>query len=278
MTKQPDGESRLDAINTPWSLLRLAHHETVPGTAAARGAWSCAATRRSATTSALVRDDQDADDLSQEVVMRLMRGQFANANPERGSFRRMLMVATHNLVRTWWSRRQRNLGSDIDLGAVAGLQEESDLEARALAHWKQAVLEMAWKSLEDYERNHPASLAYTVLRLRAENPDDDSDTLAIRLSSKTGKTFRPDATRQQLRRARIRFAQGLLEEIARGLDDPTPENVEEELIETGLMPYVQDLLPADWRSRGELRRGTLRVRENSTLSERGHARRVGEGK
>jgi hypothetical protein len=201
---------------------------------------------------ALVRDEQDADDVSQQVVMRLLSGQFAAASPDRGSFRRMLMVAAHNLVRTFWSRKQRGAGVDLDLGALAGRPEESALEAEALAAWKEAVLDMAWKALQEYERGHPGSVAFTVLRLRADHPDDDSDALARRLSEKTGKAFRADALRQQLRRSRVRFAQALLEEVARSLDEPTPERVEEELIETGLRPYVQDLLPADWRTRGEL--------------------------
>ena len=78
--------------------------------------------------------------------------------------------------------------------------------------------------------------------LRADHPDDDSEQQAARLSQATGKTFRADAARQQLRRARARFAELLLEEIARTLDQPTPERVQEELIELGLMDYVRDFL------------------------------------
>jgi RNA polymerase sigma factor (sigma-70 family) len=255
MSQRPNDTTpnRLDQIPTQWSLLRIAHRDSVTGAGAARNALVlryAAAIRN--YVGALVRDEYDADEVAQEVVMRLLRGQFASASPERGSFRRMLMVATHNLVRTYWSKKQRRTGSDVDLSTVAGRQEASALDAEALASWKKTVLEMAWKALEEYQREHPGSVAYTLLRLRANHPDDDSDALAGRLSAAVGKPFRADAMRQQLRRARVRFAQVLLEEIARSLDDPTPEHVEEELIETGLMPYVQDLLPADWRTRGEL--------------------------
>ena len=45
----------------------------------------------------------------------------------------------------------------------------------------------------------------------------------------------------------------LTEEIARCLDDPTPERVEEELAESGLLEYVRDFLSPAWRTRGELR-------------------------
>jgi DNA-directed RNA polymerase specialized sigma24 family protein len=245
--------TRLDQIPTQWSLLRIAHRNSMTGSGEARNVLVlryAAAIRN--YVGALIRNEHDADEVSQEVVIRLLRGQFASATPERGSFRRLLMVATHNLVRTYWSRQQRKPRADIDLGSIAGAAEESALEAEALASWKQSLLDMAWKGLEEYQNEHPGTVAYTLLRLRADYPDDESEALAGRLSAAAGKPFRADAVRQQLRRARVRFAQILLEEVSRGLDEPTPARVEEELIETGLMPYVEDLLPTDWRTRGEL--------------------------
>ena len=92
-----------------------------------------------------------------------------------------------------------------------------------------------------------------MLRLRADHPDDDMERLAARLSEKTGKPFQAAALRQQLRRSRLRFAQLLVEEVAAGLDDPTPGRVEEELRETGLYAYVSDFLPPNWRNTGVLR-------------------------
>ena len=38
-------------------------------------------------------------------------------------------------------------------------------------------------------------------------------------------------------------------EIADGLEDSSPDDVEEELASLGLMDYVRDLLPADWKQR-----------------------------
>jgi hypothetical protein len=163
----------------------------------------------------------------------------------------MLAVAAHNLVRNYWQRKRKQAGVDLDIGALAAPEATPEVEAEAAAAWRQSMLDLAWKALEDYERATPGSVSWTVLRLRAEHPGDDSEGLAARLSQRTGRPFRPDAIRQQLRRARVRFAQALLEEVARGLDDPTPQRVEEELIEVGLMEYVQDFLPADWRNPGQ---------------------------
>lgn len=245
---------RLDEIPTQWSLLRLAHRDSLLASGEARNALVlryAGAIRH--YVGALVRDEQEADELAQEVVMRLLKGQFAAASPERGSFRRMLMVAAHNLVRTHYARKNRRASTDVDLALIGELPDEPALEAEGLARWKQALLELAWKALEEHERHTAGSVAHAVLRLRAEHPDDSSDQLAARLSAKVGKPVKADTLRQHLRRARVRFAQAVLEEVARGLDDPTPARVEEELIETGLMPYVQDLLPDDWRTRGQLK-------------------------
>src|SRR5215467_9141490 len=123
--------------------------------------------------------------------------------------------------------------------------EESPYDDQLLATWRRSLLDMTWSALEEYQRAHKGSVSFTLLRLRADFPDDDSEQLAARLSDVLGRKVRADAVRQQLRRARLRFAQLLLEEVARGLDDPTPERVEEELVEIGLMDYVGDFLPPD---------------------------------
>jgi DNA-directed RNA polymerase specialized sigma24 family protein len=245
--------TRLDEIPTRWSLLRLAHRATLSTAQEARNALVLRYARAIRNyVGALIRCEQDADEVAQEVVVRLLRGQFAAADPHKGSFRRLLMVAAHNLVRTYWAKQRRQPLGDIDLEGVAHEPEELALEEECLANWKKAVLELAWKALEEYQLSHPGSIACTVLRLRAQYPDDDSETLARRLGEKLGKPFSADALRQQLRRARVRFAQGLIEEVASGLNEPTPSRVEEELIEAGLMPYVRDFLPPDWRTSGEL--------------------------
>jgi hypothetical protein len=112
---------------------------------------------------------------------------------------------------------------------------------------------MTWRALESYQATTSGSVAYTLLRLRTDFPDDDSAALADRLTAASGKSFNAAGARQQLRRARLRFAQLLVEEIARGLPHPSPEAVEEELASLGLMEYVREFLPDDWREKGELR-------------------------
>ena len=97
------------------------------------------------------------------------------------------------------------------------------------------------------------NVSYTLLRLRARYPDDDTGQLAGRLAGAVGRDYQLAAVRQQLRRARLRFAQLLVEEVSRSLDEPTPDRVEQELVDTGLMEYIRDFLPSDWRETGQLR-------------------------
>jgi hypothetical protein len=72
------------------------------------------------------------------------------------------------------------------------------------------------------------------------------------LAEKLGVPVRPDAGRQMLRRARLRFADLLMKEIALGLDDATPQEIEEELAALGLLEHVRDFLPSDWKESGKL--------------------------
>src|SRR5262245_15992744 len=194
-----DSPRRLDEIPTQWSLLNLAHRASLVTSGEARNVLVLRYARAIRNyVGALVRDQQEADELAQEVVMRLLKGQFAAASPDKGSFRRMLMVAAHNLVRSHFSRKGRQAASAVEIGEIAALPDEPELEAEGLARWKQALLELAWKALEEHERASPGSIAFTVLRLRAERPDESSEQLAATLSAKLGKPVRPDALRQQL--------------------------------------------------------------------------------
>ena len=89
-------------------------------------------------------------------------------------------------------------------------------------------------------------MAYTVLRLRSDHPGLDSKQLAEKLSARLHREVRPEALRQQLRRARIRFAEMVVEEVTQGLDTTDPSRIQEELICLGIYEYVKDVLPEDW--------------------------------
>jgi RNA polymerase sigma factor (sigma-70 family) len=249
-----EATARLDEINTRWSLMRLAVEASFTDSGPARQTLVLrynGAIRK--YIGAIVPNQQDADDLAQETLVRILRGDFAGADPERGRFRDLLKVALRNMARTFWSKQQKRAGAPVDLNLLGDDSQTEETERDWQTTWQNAVLSMTWRSLEAYEQSQPGCVAHTVLRLRSDHPDDDSEQLAKRLSTAVGRLFAAAATRQQLRRARLRFAQLLVEEVARGLKDPSPDRVEEELRDLGLFPYVADFLTADWKSRGELR-------------------------
>ena len=243
MTESEHQPSRLEAISTRWTLFRRAHQGSIASAGDARDAlvlrYSPAVCRY---VGAMIRNDQDADDVSQDVVLRLLAGDFAGADPQRGRFRDFLKTAIRNMVRNFWSRQKRRRPVDVDVGRLESEQDDPD-EGPWLAAWRRSVLDLAWKALEQHQRSRAGSVCYTLLRLRTDHPDDTSEQLAARLSEQAGKPFRAAAVRQQLHRARSRFAELLVDEVANGLDGPTPQRTEDELIALGLWELVRDFLP-----------------------------------
>jgi hypothetical protein len=180
------------------------------------------------------------------LVMRLMQGDFAGADPARGRFRDLLKTAIRNMVRDRWNRQKRRRTVDYAVDDVAAEREDDDCW---IGQWRESVLDLAWKALEQDEQAQAGGGAYTLLRLRADFPDDSSEQLAARFSQRVGQSFRADAVRQKLRRARLQFADLLISEIAKGLKNPSPEKIEDELVALGLIDLVRALLPDDWKSK-----------------------------
>ncbi len=63
--------------------------------------------------------------------------------------------------------------------------------------------------------------------------------MAQALGTQLGKKLTAAGVRQTLHRAREKFAELLIQEVSRSIDDPTHERVEEELIDLGLQSYCR---------------------------------------
>ncbi len=237
---------RIDAISTRWSLLRLAQG-THPDTTKARQMlvlrYSSAVRRY---VGAIVRKGDDADELAQEVVLRLMRGDFAGADPTRGRFRDFLKIAVRNMIQNHWAKSSRR---KTDTLTADPLTADTERDTAWLGVWQKSVLDHA---LESCRHDESSSGSYTLLKLRMELPEATSDELAEKLSVKLNTTIRPDACRQMLRRARFKLAEALIEEIKNGLDDESPARVLDELAALELLEQVKDFLPGDYAQSGKL--------------------------
>jgi RNA polymerase sigma-70 factor (ECF subfamily) len=234
----PDDEAApaLDQISTRWPLL---------GDAAQFVLRYAPAIRK--YLRALLRDADDAEEVAQEFLVKgLLRG-FVRTTHLQGRFRNYLKTAVRNAALNYLQRQRGARRADLDPDRLAAPEEPSSPDDQAwLAEWRRCALQRAWEALDSHQRQARGSLCYTVLRLAVDHQDEDSTALAARAAEQTGRPLRPDAFRKQLSRARRLFAEFLLAEVTQTLEEPTPDRVQEELVETGLMPYVRDFLPPEW--------------------------------
>jgi len=242
----------LGNMQTQWSMIRKAHQASGVGESASGARQSLVmryapAIRR--FVQIVVRDPTMADELSQDAIVRVLSGDFAGADPERGRFRDLLKTAIRNMAKNYWAKENRRSTADFDLSLLDDKgQEVQKLEEEWTTQWRENVLAIVWDKLLDWQNSQSTSVAHTVLKLRSEFPEASSTELATHLSKKTGREYKPDNTRQLLRRARVRFVEVLVSEVADGLNTPSSDDLKEELVELGLYASVKDLLPSEMKS------------------------------
>ncbi len=185
---------------------------------------------------AILKDAHDTDDVSQDFLLRVLEHGFANADPDRGRFRDYLKRAVRNAALT---RLRRKANAPL----TGDVPDDPAAEEEFVQDWRRCLLDRAWRGLERHQRQSPGNLAHTVLRLAVDHPEEDSERLAARAAEQASRPLRADAFRKQLSRARKLFARLLIQEVAQTLEKPTPELLEEELAELGLMEYVREYLP-----------------------------------
>jgi hypothetical protein len=200
---------------------------------------------------ALIKNTHDADEVVQDFFLKIteLHG-FFRVRAERGRFRDYLKTAIRNAALNFL--RYKQPASPIDSALWLRLtadKAQPEAEQTWLEEWRRCLLERAWHALELRQKASRGSLAHTVLRLIVEEPEKDSSELAARTSLLAGRPIRADAFRKQVSRARLLFAQALVDEVAQTLDKPTPAEVQEELMELSLWQYVRNYLPADWSAR-----------------------------
>jgi RNA polymerase sigma-70 factor (ECF subfamily) len=233
-------EQRLSRISTSWTVLRQANDG--PADAAVAAQQLLLQRYGGAIYRYILRavgDPAVADDLTQEFGLRLIRGQFHRADPDRGRFRDYVKTVLFHLVskyRKGLHKQPRPMSTDSpEFVNLAAVPEDADREFDA--SWRDELLARAWEALA---RTH--SRFHAVLRLRADHPDMGSAEMAAQLTQQLGKPFTADAVRQNLRRARETFADLLLDEVAQSLEAPTAERLQEELAELTLLEYCRSAL------------------------------------
>jgi RNA polymerase sigma-70 factor (ECF subfamily) len=236
-----DISNRLSQIQTRWTVVFTAHQE---GDAAARAQSELAQRYLGAIYRYIlgtVHDPHRADDLAQEFAVRLVRGDFRKATPERGRFRDFVKTAVRNMI-TDDLRKKRPHQLDSDYPEPAAPQETVvGSDETFLERWREELISRAWEGLAvvEAETGQPY---HTVLRQKASNPQLRSSQIAQQLSQERGKPINEVTVRKMVQRSREKFADLLLEEVGRSIQSTSRQEIEEELIVLGLYEYCKPAL------------------------------------
>jgi RNA polymerase sigma-70 factor (ECF subfamily) len=233
----------LSQIATLWTVLREAHGDSLGGVAAAQQRlverYSSAIYRY---LLGAVRDPDVAADLFQEFALRFVRGDFKAVDPERGRFRDYLKAVLYRLIVDHHRRQQRRAAPLPEEGPEAAPDAPAaEGDEAFLAAWRTELLSRAWQELDQHERETGQPL-HTVLRLRTDHPELRSPEMAARLAGVLGRPVTSGWVRKRLFLARDKLADLVLDEVARSLDNPSFDDLAQELIDLGLLEYCRPAL------------------------------------
>jgi RNA polymerase sigma-70 factor (ECF subfamily) len=234
-------DPHLSQIETQWTLVLRARGGADPSAQSAVLERYRGAVFRYLLAS--LRDREAASDLAQEFALRLLRGDFRNADPGRGRFRDYVKrVVYHLMVDHHRARRDANQPAAVE-AAVADPADDwaRDHDRQFLESWRAELLARAWAELDQLEARTGQPFA-SVLRTRVEEPDLHSPELAERVGQRLGRPLTAGWVRQNLHRSRDIFVELLLDQVTRSLEDPTPDRVEEELAELDLLERCRPAL------------------------------------
>jgi RNA polymerase sigma factor (sigma-70 family) len=239
-------QSRLSRISTMWGLLAQSEQ---PSSDRTDNRWAALLQRYQGVVYryllGALHDPDAADELFQEFALRCLQGAFRGAAPERGRFRDYLKTALFHLIVDYQKKQQkRPMPLNLSVAEPTAPQETpSAAELQFRESWRDDLLARAWAKLAEAERSG-AQPHFSVLKFRAENPMACSATMAATLTERLRpeRPYTETGVRKMLQRARAEFAQALIADVSDSLGEPTPDELEQELGELGLLPYCRSAL------------------------------------
>lgn len=231
--------SHLSRIETQWAVVREAHDSRVSGNQAQSELIDIYGPSIKRYLLGSMRDEEGAAEVFQEFALRLIRGDFRNADSHKGRFRSMIKTALYRLMIDYYRRtkKQRKLGSSEGIESFAEPELETDDDSFSLA-WRQSLLDESWNRLEQLEQQTGRPY-FSVLRARVDFPKLTTTQLHQNLSETNSTIPAESAFRVFIHRARKRFAAILLDQVVASMDNPNDEQIELELIELGLHHFCK---------------------------------------
>jgi RNA polymerase sigma factor (sigma-70 family) len=236
-------KEQLNLISTQWSLVRRAQLGPANATNSAQEQllerYSAAAHRYLCK---VLNDPDAADEVFQEFALRLVRGDLGGANPNRGRFRNFVKGTLFHLIADYRKQRGKWPGPlPADSAGLADIPEERESDRQFIESWCDELLAHAWAALADSDAENQ-QFFFAVLRFRADHPHLRSPQMAEQLAVQLGRPLTAAGVRQILHRAREKFAEFLLDEVSHSLENPTTEQLHQELAELGLLDYCRPAL------------------------------------
>jgi len=234
---------QLNQISTLWSLVCRAHDGPAE---AANSARQQLLERYGGAVYRYLRkvslDPEAVDEVFQEFALQLVHGDLRGANPERGRFRNFVKGTLFHLLADYRNQQRRWPGPlPADSAALPASPNEPAFDDQFAESWCDELLARAWAALAEIE-SRTGQPFYAVLRFRADHPEMRSPQMAEQLAAQLGRPLTAASVRQTLHRAREKFADLLLDEVTQVLEDPTAEQLEQELVELGLFEYCRPAL------------------------------------
>jgi len=203
---------------------------------------------------AILRDDDAADEVSQALLLKLVRGEiasrWASIAPPRRRFRDYLRTAVYlaamSYRRAKSHSREQPWALDLAHQPVQQPPEESATDSAWNDEVRRSVVFNAFEKLSEYEQQNPNNTFCTLAKLKAQYPDLGAAALADKLTEIDGFKIAEKTLRVALTRMRERFAQFLVEEVKKyltpaGLEDLSERDTfREELKDLRLMGYFRD--------------------------------------
>jgi RNA polymerase sigma factor (sigma-70 family) len=247
-----DDDLHISRIPTAWSMVRDAHRDHTAVQLAQQQLLERygGAVRRYALSA--LRSEDAAEEVFQEFALKFVRGDFGNADPERGRFRAFVKTVVYRLIVDYQRRsKKRSLEGPMHSNIA---EPEIDAEGTSgddrlfQTSWRDELLARCWQKLAADERKSGKPY-HSVLRYRVEHPDLRSPELAAGLSKQLGKETTAGAVRVLLHRSRELFGEMLLDEVTESLESGSLDDAEQELIDLELHEYCR---PALEKRRGKI--------------------------